>query len=194
MVYAFHFHTSTFAHFRTLILPQFHTMKSISPEIEIKLAVEQDLPVVRKLAEAIFPVTYENIVPEGQPAYMMNLIYTDESLLAQQKEGQVFLIIFHEGIPSGFAGFSRLNAHGDFKLNKLYVDGNRHGKGLGKWLLSDVIHRVKSEAARSLLLNVNRFNKAIGFYENMGFSKIKEELVDIGNGYFMDDYVMEMKF
>jgi GNAT superfamily N-acetyltransferase len=164
------------------------------PGIEIQIAGEEDLPIVQRMAEAIFPVTYENIVPEGQPAYMMGLIYTDEALLAQQKEGQVFLIIFYEGIPSGFAGFTRLNLDGDFKLNKLYVDRNNHGKGLGKWLLSDVIRRIKSQGARSLILNVNKFNKASGFYENMGFSKIKEELVDIGNGYFMDDYVLEMKF
>jgi GNAT superfamily N-acetyltransferase len=163
-------------------------------EIEIRLADKQDVSVVRRLAEEIFPATYEDIVPEGQPAYMMGLIYTNDALLAQQKEGQVFLIIFYEGIPSGFAGFTRLNLDGDFKLNKLYVDRNSHRKGLGKWLLYDIIQRVKSEGARSLILNVNRHNKAIGFYENMGFSKIKEELVDIGNGYFMDDYVMEIKF
>jgi len=39
---------------------------------------------------------------------------------------------------------------------------------------------------------VNRQNNAKNFYEKLGFVVIKEEDIDIGNGYFMNDYVMEM--
>ena len=66
------------------------------------------------------------------------------------------------------------------------------GKGLGRILLNDVISRLKATGAKSLQLNVNRFNKAVGFYRNMGFFVKKEELLEIGNGYFMDDFVMEL--
>jgi len=52
---------------------------------------------------------------------------------------------------------------------------------------------VKSAGGRTLQLNVNRHNKAKGFYQNMGFTIVKEELLDIGGGHFMDDYVMEMR-
>ena len=31
------------------------------------------------------------------------------------------------------------------------------------------------------------------FYEKLGFTVIKEEDIDIGNGYLMNDYVMEKK-
>ena len=171
----------------------YQQMNVFTPGIEIRVASKEDLPLVGDLAKVIFPATYENIVPEGQAEYMMQLIYSTESLIAQLEEGQVFLVIFYEGLASGFAGFSRLNTEGDFKLNKIYVDHNLHGKGLGKWLLFDVTRRVKTVGGRSLRLNVNRYNKALGFYDKMGFSKTGEELVDIGNGYFMDDYVMELK-
>jgi ribosomal protein S18 acetylase RimI-like enzyme len=66
------------------------------------------------------------------------------------------------------------------------------GKGLGRILLNDVISRVRNAGGKSLQLNVNRFNKAVGFYKSMGFVLKKEELLDIGRGYFMDDYVMEI--
>jgi hypothetical protein len=59
-------------------------------------------------------------------------------------------------------------------------------------LLSDVISRVKMAGGKTLQLNVNRKNKATGFYLNMGFSVLKEELLDIGGGYFMDDYVLNL--
>ena len=43
----------------------------------------------------------------------------------------------------------------------------------------------------ALTLNVNRFNKAIDFYLKNGFKIIKEENIEIGNGFLMEDYVME---
>jgi ribosomal protein S18 acetylase RimI-like enzyme len=67
------------------------------------------------------------------------------------------------------------------------------GKGLGRLLIYDVIGRIKPAGGRSLQLNVNRHNKAVGFYRNMGFTILKEELLDIGGGHFMDDYVLEIK-
>jgi ribosomal protein S18 acetylase RimI-like enzyme len=43
----------------------------------------------------------------------------------------------------------------------------------------------------ALLLNVNKNNNAQYFYNKLGFIISKEEVIDIGNGYVMDDYVME---
>jgi ribosomal protein S18 acetylase RimI-like enzyme len=42
-----------------------------------------------------------------------------------------------------------------------------------------------------LFLNVNKYNSAIQFYHKIGFEIAKEEVIDIGNGFVMDDYVME---
>ena len=42
-------------------------------------------------------------------------------------------------------------------------------------------------------LNVNRFNKAVDFYKNKGFQIVKEETIDIGKGYLMEDFVMELE-
>jgi diamine N-acetyltransferase len=168
-------------------------MDTVSPVKEVRVASRDDLRIVKELAEKIFPFTYEKIVTAVQIDYMMDMIYTSEALLSQQMAGQVFLIIYYEGEPAGFAAYSRLNAEGDFKLNKIYLDYQIQGKGLGKWLLHDVIYRVKSDGGRTLSLNVNKNNKAMGFYENMGFTVAKAEMLDIGSGHFMDDYVMEMR-
>jgi diamine N-acetyltransferase len=167
-------------------------MDTFIPGKVVRIATRDDLWQIRELAQKIFPVTYEKIVAEGQVDYMMNLFYTAEALESQLNSGQVFLIIYYEGKTAGFASYTRINEEGDFKLNKIYLDYNTQGKGLGKWLLHDVIYRVKSAGARTLRLNVNRHNKATGFYQSMGFSILKEELLDIGGGHFMDDYVMEM--
>ena len=168
-------------------------MASMTTGTEILIASKQDLLLIRELAILIFPVTYKDIVEEGQVDYMMNLIYSHGALLEQLEAGQIFLIIYSEGQPAGFASYTPLNAEGDFKLNKIYLDHRLQGKGLGRYLLNDVISRVKTAGGRELQLNVNRHNKARGFYENMGFILLKEELIDIGGGYFMDDYVLSLK-
>ncbi len=67
------------------------------------------------------------------------------------------------------------------------------GKGVGKLLLQEVTDRAQQLGQDTLLLNVNRFNVAIDFYKRQGFYVIAEEDIDIGNGYFMNDYLMEKK-
>jgi ribosomal protein S18 acetylase RimI-like enzyme len=56
-----------------------------------------------------------------------------------------------------------------------------------------IITIVKSMGGDVLLLNVNRNNPAKSFYKKLGFTVIKEDDIDIGNGYFMNDYVMKLQ-
>ena len=167
-------------------------MEASSPDTVVQIVSKADLWQIRRLAQLIFPATYQHIVPNEQIEYMMDLFYTPEALLKQLESGQTFLIIRYGGRPAGFAAYTRLDKGGEFKLNKIYLDANFQGKGLGKFLLLDVIERIRALGGRSLRLNVNRFNQAVGFYQKMGFSVLFEELLDMGGGHFMDDFVMGM--
>lgn len=42
-------------------------------------------------------------------------------------------------------------------------------------------------------LNVNRENPAVGFYKHMGFHEHATRDFHIGNGYYMNDYIMRME-
>ena len=68
---------------------------------------------------------------------------------------------------------------------------NQQGKGIGKQLVQFIIDEAKQRYQKALILNVNKKNIAIRFYESIGFYISFEEVIDIGNGYVMDDYVME---
>jgi GNAT superfamily N-acetyltransferase len=76
------------------------------------------------------------------------------------------------------------------KIHKLYVLPEVHGTGGGKLLFQRAVQVAKENECNSILLNVNRFNKAVGFYKHIGFEILKEENIDIGNGFWMEDYVM----
>ncbi len=167
-------------------------MNTTTPGLEVRLASKDDLWQIRELAIRIFPVTYQDIVESPQIDYMMDMFYKPENLVKQFESGQQFLIIYHNGNAAGYASYTPLNVTGDYKLNKIYLDTELQGIGLGRNLMNDVISRLKAAGGKSLQLNVNRNNKAVGFYRSMGFVIKKEELLDIGNGYFMDDFVMEL--
>jgi ribosomal protein S18 acetylase RimI-like enzyme len=72
----------------------------------------------------------------------------------------------------------------------LYVDVDQHGKGIGKILLEEVKKRVAEKGGNELELNVNKRNKSKDFYYSQGFTLRREEVIDIGEGYVMDDFVL----
>ena len=91
---------------------------------------------------------------------------------------------------TNFASFSKIR-QGIFKLHKLYVLPGLQNMNVGRSLLECVLEECTVEGAEKLQLNVNRNNKAINFYERLGFKIIGEEDVDIGNGHVQQDFIME---
>lgn len=164
--------------------------------IVLRKAKEQDLAIITNLAEEIWPVTYGNYLSAEQIRYMLDKMYNKGELLLQMKKGHTFLIATEDdedGKDIGFVSFSVYKPEAySYKLHKLYVLPEKHGQGVGKILVNEVISSVKRLGGKTLQLNVNRNNNAKNFYEKMGF-KIKETIdLDIGNGFLMNDYVMEL--
>ncbi|MGZ8557430.1 MAG: GNAT family N-acetyltransferase [Chitinophagaceae bacterium] len=158
----------------------------------IRNAYPADIPLIRDMAYKIWPVTYSGILSKAQLDYMLDLLYSEKTL-QQQMEQDVEFIIVDDGVQAvGFASFSFMNAQ-VYKLHKIYVLPSQQGKGTGRFIIDQLLKTMKEKGGLSLLLNVNRHNKAKSFYEKLGFVVISEEDVDIGNGYFMNDYVMEKK-
>ncbi len=65
------------------------------------------------------------------------------------------------------------------------------GKNVGSSLLSFIEKEATKELQQAIFLNVNKMNTAIGFYKRHGFSITKEVIIDIGNGFVMDDFIMQ---
>ncbi len=164
--------------------------------LSIRVADKDDINAIGFLAQQIWPVAYKDILSRDQLVYMLNLFYSPDSLLKQMTDQKhIFLLLEEEEEeePVGFASYSLLSGTNIYKLHKLYVLAGHQGQGLGKIILDYIVEEIRSKAATSLLLNVNRNNKARHFYEKLGFSVISEEDIDIGKNYFMNDYVMEKK-
>ncbi len=64
---------------------------------------------------------------------------------------------------------------------------------MGRALVDAVADIAQRHGNPALLLSVNRQNVAIRFYRRLGFDVITEENIPIGNGFFMEDYIMEKR-
>jgi GNAT superfamily N-acetyltransferase len=161
--------------------------------ITLRKAKEEDLEVIQRIGTATYWPTYGNIIGREQVDYMLNRFYSIAALRDQLIEGHVFLIAQEEDNDVAFAAYSIFNQGSlTVKLHKLYVLPEAHGKGLGKFLMNEVRDKALELNAASLQLNVNRYNRAKDFYEKIGFV-VKETVdIEIGNGFFMNDYVMEL--
>ncbi|RZK52754.1 MAG: GNAT family N-acetyltransferase [Pedobacter sp.] len=163
--------------------------------ILLRRAKAEDMPIVADLAERIWPKTYSEYISDEQLRYMLDLMYNQGELLAQLEKGYIFLMASEEDKNVGFACYSITDSvNSVYKLHKIYVLPEMHGKGVGKILMNEVVNLAKRNGGKSLELNVNKNNRAKDFYLKNGF-KIKESVtIDIGNGFVMDDFIMELKF
>ena len=146
-----------------------------------------ELQVVQDLAVKIWNDHYVSIIGQEQVDYMLGRFYLLDALAQQVASGDVFYLLFEGPQPLGFASIKK-EADGSWFLNKLYVETTEQRRGMGRFLLEELIqnHEIKS-----MRLQVNRQNyKAINFYFKRGFVIERVADFDIGEGYFMNDFVM----
>ena len=103
-----------------------------------------------------------------------------------------FIFVYEDHEPVGFACYQEIKPKA-WKLHKIYILISQQGKGTGTFVIDHVIGEISRQSATSLELQVNRNNPAKGFYEKLGFTESEQIKLDIGNGFFMDDYVMKKK-
>ncbi|MBX2978889.1 MAG: GNAT family N-acetyltransferase [Flavobacteriales bacterium] len=159
--------------------------------MRLREASPADIPSIRSIAQAAWPVAYVGIITPAQIAYMLDLMYSEASLREQMtSKGHRFLLAERDGKPIGFAGFEHHYEPGRSRLHKLYVLADVKGSGVGHSLLEAVLKEVERKGDTAIELNVNKHNPSTGFYTRQGFTIEREEVIDIGNGFVMDDFVM----
>jgi GNAT superfamily N-acetyltransferase len=158
----------------------------------IRKATADDIPLIRDLCDKIWPQTYASILSQDKIDYMLEYMYSAASLQKQMENGSQFVLVYKGDEPVGYAAYLHKGNY-IYKLDKIYVLLSQQGKGAGRFILDYVIDEIRKKEATALQLQVHRENKARNFYEKMGFVIIEEKDFDIGEGFFMNDYVMEKK-
>ncbi|MFW6229884.1 MAG: GNAT family N-acetyltransferase [Halanaerobium sp.] len=143
-----------------------------------------------KLAAGIVKKHFDPIIGPEQNDYMIEKFLSVESITEQLKEGyQYYFVQNKQQKDIGFLAFYPKEE--SMYLSKFYLKKEARGKGLSRKMLDFVIEAARKEGLTSIRLNVNKNNSAVKAYQKLGFKKVGERKKDIGNGFYMDDYVFE---
>ncbi len=155
----------------------------------------EGIELIQSVASHTWEPTYRNILTPAQIDYMYDMMYSSENLKKQMEElHHQFFIIRSGGKPVGYLSIEP-KAGNRFNFQKIYSLPEIHGKGVGRFIIEQGIAYLKEHYPTpfTIELYVNRYNQAVGFYQHMGLKITDTRDYDIGNGYFMNDYIMEME-
>jgi len=163
--------------------------------ITISEATAKDIKTIQEITYKTWPITYGKILSKTQLDYMLDLFYSDEALISQfEKKEQLFYLISEDEATLGFIGIEHhYKDEAVTRIHKIYLLPETQGKGIGKKVIEEIEKMALENNSKTLSLNVNRFNSALSFYKKISFEVVDEVNIDIGNGYLMEDYVMEKR-
>jgi len=160
--------------------------------IVLQRAEISDIQVISQLANEIWRECYLDIISIEQIDYMLQMMYSSESLKEQMElKNHSFFLINYNSEKIGFLSIHSTSPT-NYWLNKFYLKTITQAKGLGTLALNALLKELKN--AETMYLTCNRQNyKAINFYFKNGFVIEKTEDFDIGNGYTMNDFIFLKK-
>lgn len=157
-------------------------------------ATEKDIPLIQDLARRSWENAYAEILSKEQMKYMLSEMYSETEITSHlQNSDYHYYLILDEANDSyeGFIGYQHNYEPKTTKLHRIYLVPESKGKGMGKGALLFLNGKVSENDNNRIILNVNKYNEARKFYESQGYKVYDEGVFDIGNGFVMDDYLME---
>lgn len=153
---------------------------------------QEDIATVAALAKEIWHRHYDSLIGVDQVNYMVSKFQSQEAISEQINQGTVYKIALWDEKPVGYYAVKKEPEKSKIFLSKVYIDKEHRGKGIATVMLRDILDIAEDAGLKSIYLTVNKNNKnSIAVYEKMGFRKVDEVKADIGDGFFMDDYIME---
>ncbi len=152
------------------------------------------LAEIQELAHAIWREHYPGIISPEQIEYMLQAGYNLDALRRDLTQGQIrYDRALIDGTLVGFSAYGPHSDAGALMLHKLYVDAARRGRGCARKLVAAACDYARANAFDRVVLRVNKGNHiAIAAYERIGFTKRGPIVSDIGGGFCMDDYLMQL--
>ena len=160
-------------------------------ELEITLVRQEEIPLLAKMADEIWHEHFPLIIGAEQTDYMVEKFQSEQALgNAVKKDNYRYYFFRLDGKEIGYIG---IQPQGDaLFLSKLYLKKEYRGRGFARKGIDFLVELCKKEGFSKIRLTCNRDNKnSLAAYDKMGFLVIYEQDVEIGDGFIMNDYVME---
>lgn len=157
-----------------------------------KVSTDHDISEVVKIARVIWIEHYIPIVGAKQVEYMLSNFHSKDVISKEIGQHKYMYFLIKED--TRIIGYFGVQVKGDeLYLSKIYILSSDRGLGIGRAAMNFIKQLAQENHVGKISLTVNRNNSgSIVAYYKMGFVKTGEVCVDIGEGYKMDDYQMEL--
>lgn len=161
--------------------------------VELSAVDDGGIEGLAEMASGIWRECFAEILSAEQIEYMLERFQSADAMRRQSEEGCRYYTILSGGEIAGYAG---IRPDGDrMFVSKVYLKKDFRGRGIGSATLAEIDRICRREGFSSAYLTVNKANeKAIETYRRNGYACLGPQVADIGNGFVMDDYVMEKVF
>lgn len=152
---------------------------------------------VAMLAHEIWNQHFADIIGQDQVDYMLGEFQSPSAIMSQISTGSEYFLALSCNKDCkdkvGYFGIVSDVEESRLMISKIYIREKNRGQGLGDYLLEFIKSVCFKRNLKTIWLTVNRFNNdTIDWYKRKGFVVVDEVKKDIGSGFFMDDYIMEL--
>lgn len=165
---------------------------------------EDEVRLLSQMADEVWHQHFASILSAEQIDYMVEKFQSYPAMTKQMAEdGYEYYFIHEDGgepgrpehaVYQGHRGYMGFHVEEDAVfLSKLYLLQPYRGRGLSSRALDFLISVAQNHGCHKIWLTVNRYNDhTIDVYKHWGFVAAREQCADIGHGFVMDDYIMEL--
>ncbi|MGE0188437.1 MAG: GNAT family N-acetyltransferase [Steroidobacteraceae bacterium] len=155
--------------------------------------VQTDVQIVTtaSLAQEIWSDHYVGIISQAQIDYMLARLQSAAAIAEQLQKGNEYFLLYRDAELVGYAAVKVELSQRRLFISKLYLRRALRRQGLGRAALQHLAALARQRDLPTLWLTVNKRNSALTAYLRVGFVIVADVIIDIGNGYVMDDYQLE---
>lgn len=159
----------------------------------LRVVTSRQIALLTNLAAEIWKEHYPPIIGDAQVEYMLEKFQSYTAIVQQIDSSELtYYLLYLHGEPSGY--FAMQIKTDQVFLSKLYVRKISRNQGVAAAALAFVRQIARANALDRIVLTINKNNHAsLLAYEKIGFVRTGEQVTDIGGGYAMDDYVLELQ-
>lgn len=154
-----------------------------------KVESEKQIEKLSEVADQVWHEYFTSILSIDQINYMVEKFQSKHAITEQINKGyQYYMMVSNQTV----IGYFGIHPEEKMFLSKLYLLKDYRGKGYASRAFAFIEKITKNMGLSEIWLTVNRYNMhTIQVYEKKGFQIMRDQVTDIGNGYVMDDYIME---
>lgn len=158
-----------------------------------RVSTDAELKELSEIANKVWHEFFPCILSNEQIDYMVAKFQSYNAMKNQIKnDNYEYFFIEVNGEKAGYTGIK--NDGDRLFLSKLYLIKEYRGKGIASSAFEFLKNICRERNLKAIWLTVNKYNEnTINVYLKKGFEIIDSKVADIGNGYVMDDYIMQLK-